>query len=230
MKNRIEELYNTYRFIPLSMGLAPVSTAKYMISHLGYKSIVYGAGCFGEMCVKMLRERSDIIPDIAVDREPKRDSIEGIPVIKRDEMGDEDKVAFVAVGAFALDENAKAEITAFLESKNVKLIVDMNGLCGRISEYEFYSYVTANKERFIDQYELFEDEISKDTYYHYLKAILEGSEYQGREYSEAYKYWGEERRDSLLRRKKYGSIAAAVLGIRSLIFCQRMFHWIRYTL
>jgi hypothetical protein len=188
--NRIEELFRTYEFIPLSMGLAPVSEAKYLITHLGFKSVIYGAGCFGTMCVRMLRKRSGIVPDVVVDKAPKTDDIEGIPVINRDAMDNEDKVVFVAVGAYSIDENARKEIESFLYSKGAKFIVDMNGLLGRISEYEFVNYVLYNRDRFIKQYEIFEDELSRDTYYHYLKAILEGREYAGREFSEAYKYWG----------------------------------------
>ncbi len=187
--NVIDELYDKYTYQSLSMGLSLTSIANYLVLKRGAKAIIYGKGYYAKAAIRILKERTRISPVLIVGDESDEDIVEGVPSVRFDNMPEGIQIAFVATGRGNEDLD-KSSIYTRLKEKNINLIVDLDITLGKSNVGEFYGYFESHRSNFVERFNLFEDDLSKDTYYHYIKAILCGKDYEGIEFSETYKYWG----------------------------------------
>lgn len=193
--NKIENLFDTYK-ISTYASTKDKFMIPYLIKELGYGVFLYGGGAMAMVSLKYMKDVMDIEPDFIVDAHPKCTHINSIKVISLKEFKGISKekkyCAIVSNSYFSRNEDEKIEIIKRLSLCGVDKVIDIYNDISLIIKNDWYSFIIENKSRFIENYNLFADDISKDTYYHFLEAILEGHEYRGREFSEKDKYFATE--------------------------------------
>lgn len=195
MKNDVEKLFEDYKIRNFSMELTDVAMAQYLISNQGEKGIIYGAGNYGKIVARFLKYTLGLDIYCILDKNPKVDEIEEIKVIKRADYCDgANAIAFIATLAVNKDKEW-LDIYNYLNGLGVRLIINLIPILQTVIKENFYTYIVNNKNQFISQYELFADDVSKQTYIEYLRALLTGNGYLGLDFSEKYKYFGTKEED-----------------------------------
>lgn len=170
-----------------------------------YIIILYGAGMMGRPAVRFLKDSMKIDIRIIVDANPNVKEIEDIEVVSTEkfkELASRSKkkiCAVVSVGAYVSDECVRREIDSFLFQCNVKKVIDVVSRLSGIIKSEWYTYFVQNADLISQGIEIYEDEVSRDTYYEYIKAYLEGHSYEGKTFKEEYKYFGRDERTQLYK-------------------------------
>ncbi len=193
--NEIEKLFNEHK-ISVYASIGDRFMLPYLTRHLGYGVLMYGAGNMAMASLKYMKDVTGIMPEFIVDASPKCTVIDNIPVINVKEFEKMKKnkkyCAVVSNSFFTCNNDEKLAIGNMLSINGIDKIIDIYSDVCAIIKNNWYVYLNKNKGFFVENYDLFEDKISKDTYYHFLKAIIEGHEYQGRTFSEQDKYFASE--------------------------------------
>lgn len=181
----------------------------YLMEKLHYKIMLYGAGKIGRIAIKYLRDIYRIEPDVIVDAAPVVEGIEGIEVISLEKfmnMQEKKKEKYVAVMStsfFSNNRDEANEIVSKLAVSGVEKTIDVLPSISSIIKPEWYQYILENKDKLIDIYNnMFSDEVSRETYFQYILALLEGHAYGGREYAQKDKYFGIEDGGSLYEHRE----------------------------
>lgn len=145
------------------------------------KVIVYGIGARGEYFIRWLK-KEDIGVEFIIDQNQDGE-FEGIPIFKPDRIPDmynlqDDYLVFITPYLF---EQYPEDFLGVLNELNLKNIVYpfswRYGLPGY--RYDWAYYYTHNKVLLCEIYNKLADEVSKDTYYEYIKAIVTNQVFKG---------------------------------------------------
>lgn len=159
------------------------------------KYIVYGAGNNIRAVINYLVRTQNIHIDYIVDQNPSQTDIEGISVISCEKFsvlskGAENRwYAFVSIGEYGNNKEITEDIERYLYSVGILKIIKIDSQVNAITKMDWYAFFMDNQELFCGMIDLFADELSKETYYEYIRAYLEGHAYQGKTLPEENKYF-----------------------------------------
>lgn len=187
----------------------------------GVKYIIYGAGQGGEFVLSWVKRVYDMVPDFIVDKNPCRESIDGVEVISSEKFKNlKFKRCFVIVSICMYHDNieTRREIDGVIriagETDAQYIIYDSYYILQPYNLY-WYHWVKKHTKSFEEILHMLSDNISKETMIHYLRTIILGERYSGITFPEKYKYWGidsEEKRLFRLLKDEVLLNAGAAIG------------------
>lgn len=171
-RERVRELYDTCSFREISLELTDAAMAQYLVNNCDFKVIIAGCKAKYDICKKYLNDILNIAEQ-QVDWYLNECYVSGeFCLVLSDESDDiEDKDIYETL----LD--------------NAACVVDLAQALRETVKEPFYNYFLSHKEEFIENIDLFRDNVSIDTYISYIGAFLKGDIYDGPEYEEKEKYF-----------------------------------------
>lgn len=191
---KLKKLFTEHRFVQYA-NATELFAVKEIIKQKACKVILYGGGNAATIAVRYLKKMSNIKIDIIVDRNPVVNELDGIKVVDRETFSEyrkdsvEEFCALVAVFAYDQNDDVKSEINTYLLGEGCIKIVDFCPQLGGMTKVDWYDFFIKNQEDFCRNISLFADDISKKTFYEYIKSYLEGRAYEGNTFPEKDKYF-----------------------------------------
>lgn len=176
-----------------------ISEMSFLRSYMKYKGcriFIYGAGMRGEYIYRWLK-KENIPVDFVIDRDCKKIGggqqspwkdvniydCDNIPVL-------EDKKYLAVISTNKFQEEQDAILSVLYDHKIYDYIYPFDAkYCMAPYRIEWAHYYLMNKEKIISQYNSLKDEISKDVYFEYIKAILSNCVYRGKQEISCKKYF-----------------------------------------
>lgn len=175
------------------------TTEMYMIKILekyySVKYIMYGAGRNVRATLNYVMKTEGIPIEYIIDKDPQIEEIEGVCVISREKFSEINRekeikwCAFVSLGAYGDSDKITDDIEKYLYSEGVIKIIQVASQVTGITKNCWYDYFITNREEFCKMNNIFADDLSKETYYEFIRAYLEGHRYQGKTWREESKYF-----------------------------------------
>ena len=186
----IKSLFEDNNIIKVAYESTDIAMAKWLKNNLGYKIFIYAAGNYGRIVGKYLEDVIKLDYDFYIDKEPKTKRMNDKPVYGRDyfDYNNGKYIAFVSTKAVN-NYRDSIEIYNFFDEINVELVINIMPLIDNLIKEPFYTYIVQNKNEFINSYNIFKDDVSKETFYYYIKGILTGEGYKGPVFEEEDKYF-----------------------------------------
>lgn len=159
------------------------------------KIVLYGAGSAGRLTLRYLKQMTDIHIDIIIDKNPTVKELYGIKVMSLEDFTNYNKCnalqfcALIAVFAYGSDINVRNEIDAYLDAEGCIKRVDFCPQIGALTKTGWYDYFIKNQDNLCQCMSSFGDDVSKLTFYEYIRAYLEGHSYRGETFPEGDKYF-----------------------------------------
>lgn len=144
----------------------------------GLPVIIFGAGVYASVLTKVLERNGVKIFGYAVDKEyyQPEQTYFGLPIFNFDEISNEpDKYVFIFGMAVDFDRNKLPVYLKrkkrFIEDENIiKYCLISDKGCRRMD----YDFVADNKSKFLETYNLLEDDLSRQTMMYFLKKHISG--------------------------------------------------------
>jgi hypothetical protein len=192
-----EDFFNNMKIRKYGSENSDLFLLPYFLKNKNYKVIIYGGGAVTKVAVRYMRDILDIRPVCIVDVNPKCKYIEDIEVISLSEFHHKCEnefgqyVAVMATSYYTFNTSEKVEIVKRLTECGVNKEIDIYLNIYSIIKIDWFAYILEHKKEFIQGYYRFGDAISKQTYVEFLSAIMEGHVYEGVEFEEKDKYFGD---------------------------------------
>lgn len=175
----------------------------YLLQHEKVSFVMFGVDNLAIWCLDWIKSMYQIEPDYIISDIDERTCLNGIDVIplKEWEVKDNDLFFVVVADKRYAERDFKEKLIDVLKAHNAVTIFNAH----RVAKpywVDWYAYIKENIERFEKSYNLFEDEVSRKTFWEYLKVYITGDRYGGFTYPESYKYWGRESEDLFLFKQK----------------------------
>ncbi len=182
-----------------------------------FKWVIWGGGRNGRSILLYLNKTYGITPDYIIDNYIKNKEIGGVQVITGDEFSsmkmDE---CFVIVTPFEYTLSngmTQMEISRqlFQLKKNTPKVIEY--LCCE-TEYrmEFRDYILDNIDVFKRNIGLFSDDLSRETFFLYLKSYVTDEVYEGVTFPERCKYWGSDKEGNRLYKQSQDEVLINIGG------------------
>lgn len=191
-REQIKKLFKSHKFEKHAY-VSELYIAKALKEFYSCKYILYGAGINAWPSVNYISRTEGIHIEYVVDRDPQRKDVEGIPVISCEEFSrlnsqtNEKWCALVSICAYNSNVEITRDIDKYLHSEGVLKIIKVASQL--LTKTDWYDYFINNQVKFCKNIELFADDISKETYYEFVRAYLEGHVYRGKTFLEEDKYF-----------------------------------------
>ncbi len=191
-KFRLKELFDSCRFEKYGY-VSEFFIARALGKFYGCKYIVYGAGKNARAVVNYLVRTEGFPVEYIVDSNPQKGEIEGIRVISREEFSElnrerkEKWCVLVSISKYRTHGKMTYDIDSYLYSEGAVKIIKATSQC--CTKMDWYDYFFENKQKFLDKIDLLADDTSKETYFEFIRAYLEGHSYKGRTFPEEEKYF-----------------------------------------
>lgn len=193
-KEKLNNLFDCCRFEKYAYA-TELHMARAIEKYYSWKYIVYGAGGNARAVVDYVIRTQGLVIEYIVDKDSSRKDVAGIPVLSREEFSvrnakkQEKWCALVSIGNFGVSEELTDDIEEYLFSEGVLKIVKMDSQIGSMTKADWYDFFRQNRKEFCERIDIFADELSKETYYEFIRAYLEGHRYQGKTLREEDKYF-----------------------------------------
>ncbi|MGN0161822.1 MAG: FkbM family methyltransferase [Lachnospiraceae bacterium] len=161
----------------------------YFIDHKILKYIVYGSDADCEYIIDFVKSVYNVLPDFIVDENPTRTSVCGISVIPFSAFEKLEPEKYFVIVAKENYETNKMFVAEKLHKNGAVILLNAHRIMKGVWS-DWYKYIKDNIDKFQLLYDKLQDDISKDTLYHYLKTYITGKRYEGRTFPLEYKYWG----------------------------------------
>lgn len=159
------------------------------------KVVLYGAGSAGRLVLRYLKQMTNINIDIIIDKNPTVEELNKIKVMNLEDFRNYNKgnirkyCAIIAVFAYSSDINVRNEIDTYLIEEGCIKIIDFCPQIGAMTKTDWYDFFIKNQVHLCQSMSSFNDDVSKQTFYEYIKAYLEGHLYNGKTFPECDKYF-----------------------------------------
>lgn len=196
MENKMEHLFESHQF-GQQYGVtkrADIFVAKALSEYQSCKFILYGAGKMMKAVLRYVTKSLKINIEVIIDKNPLNNIEEHVPILSLDEFSvykhkNEKYCAIIAVDAYGREQQITKEIDEFLAKEGIYGILTVTDLVDRFTKVDWYNYFLLNRDAFCNCIRIYQDEISRDTYYEYFRCYLEGHRYLGKTYAENDKYF-----------------------------------------
>ncbi len=189
---KLENLFEAHRFKKYGYA-SDIYTAYALEEYHSCQCVLYYAGDTIRAVVDYVTKTEGIKIDYIIDENPRTEEFNGIRVLSCSAFTELNKNTgkrfYALIYGSAMSTAKKLNIFHFLRSQRVVKVIWMNPEVDHITKPEWYDYFISNKEVFCKNVNIFADERSKDTYYEYLRAYLEGHRYEGYTSPEEDKYF-----------------------------------------
>lgn len=189
---KLERLFESHKFRKYGYA-SDIYTAEALEKYHACRCVLYYAGNAMRAVVDYVTKTDGIKIDYIIDENPDVEEFNGIRVLSRSAFAELNKNGgtryYALIYGTAMNMAKKIKIFQYLRSQRIVKVVWMNPEVDYIMKPDWYDYVISNREAFCKNAELFPDERSKDTYYEYLRAYLEGHRYEGYTSPEEDKYF-----------------------------------------
>lgn len=183
---------------PFKYGFySQLETVPYLVEKEHFDVFVYGFGRNGRIIKKWLKQTYNVDTAFFVDKQPVQKRYEDISVMDLAECKqylhehkDKGHIAIVSVAKYETSSAVKEDVLNYLNGCEVGLVIDGTRIVKPYKEGWEPEYFEENIGEFAKSYNVLADEVSKNTFYEYLKAWMTGARYSGRTYPEEYKYFG----------------------------------------
>lgn len=159
------------------------------------KYIVYGAGSNIRAVINYLIRTQGIHIDYIVDKNPFIMEVEGISVISREafsaiNLNVENRwYALVSISEYGKNDELTDDINSYLYTTGITKVIKVDSQITAITKPDWYAFFMDNQNAFCRMMGVFADELSRKTYYEYIRAYLEGHAYSGETLAEENKYF-----------------------------------------
>lgn len=176
-----------------------ITMIPYLVKEQGFKLIIYGIEDCGKYIFDWMKLSYDIKAECFLDTSEggKEKYICDTKVLTPEELlktGMEKCIVVISQMSYRKSDDEKKvidKIMNMLKDNILKCMVCYGGnLCNGV-KVDWYYYIKNNTNSFEKIYEMFNDELSKETLIEYLKTYICGSRYAGKTMPEEYKYWGD---------------------------------------
>lgn len=192
---QLSKVFETAKFEQYAYN-TELYAAKTLEKFYSYKFIVYGAGDNARAVINYLVRTQGMQIECIIDKSSEKTEVEGVPVISREEfseMNGEEKrnrwCALVSVGLYGIHDGVTKDIDKYLYSEGTIKIIKVDPQITTITKSDWYDFFFNHRETLCKNIELFVDDISKQTYYEFIRSYLEGHRYQGKTSREEDKYF-----------------------------------------
>lgn len=162
----MKKLFSSYKIRKIALELTDAALAKYLISKKGYEACI----CGGDLEIIGKKYLKDVL-DIE------------IKYVLGDSNADKLPWENICLFCFLTVEDE------IINKYRPQVVVDLSQAVRETIKKEFYMYFVQEKEVISKGIETYFDEVSRSTYYEYVRTFLEGDIYKGPLYSEEKKYF-----------------------------------------
>lgn len=191
---KLENLFAAHSFQKYGYA-SDIYTAYALEKYHSCQCVLYYAGNRDAMraVVDYVTKTEGVGIDYIIEESPETGEFDGIRVLSASAFEEQNKTAgkrfFALVYGVALNTAKRVKIFYFLRAWRAVKVIWMNEAVDHITKPEWYDYFIRNRGAFCKRVDLFSDERSKETYYEYLRAYLEGHRYEGYTAPEEDKYF-----------------------------------------
>lgn len=190
--DKLEQLFETHKFRKYGYA-SDIYTAWALKKYHSCKCVLYFAGDAMRAVVDYVTKTDGIRIDCVIDENPKITEFDGIPVLSRSAFAERNKNSgaryYALIYGSGMSTAKRIKIFQYLRAQKIVKAIWMNPELDAITKPDWYEFLVDHKTAFMKNAQLFEDERSKETYYEYLRAYLEGHCYEGYTSPEEDKYF-----------------------------------------
>lgn len=192
MVEKLEKLFESHKLRKYGYA-SDIYTAEALEKYHSCRCVLYYTGNAMRAVVDYVTKTDGIKLDCIIDENPKTEEFNGIRVLSRSAFAELNKNGgaryYALIYGTAMSTVKRVKIFQYLRAQRVMKIIWLNPELDHITKPDWYDYFISNKAAFCKNAELFADEKSKDTYYEYIRAYLEGHRYEGCTSPEEDKYF-----------------------------------------
>lgn len=192
MVEKLEKLFESHKLRKYGYA-SDIYTAEALEKYHSCRCVLYYTGNAMRAVVDYVTKTDGIKLDCIIDENPKTEEFNGIRVLSRSAFAELNKNGgaryYALIYGTAMNTAKRVKIFQYLRSQRIVKVIWLNPEVDAITKPDWYDFFISNQDAFCKNVELFADERSKDTYFEYLRAYLEGHRYGGYTSPEEDKYF-----------------------------------------